>query len=61
MIQKESTESMVDGQLKNKIAMLISWNYWHLSFPFILSANIYATKSSALFQIMQQPSHILSM
>ena len=53
------SSTMVDGPLKNKIIILMSWNYWQLSFAFNLSAKIYATKLSALCQITQQPSHML--
>ena len=56
-VQMESAQSMVDGPLKNKIAILMSWNYWQLRFAFNLSAKSYATQWSALCQIMQQPSH----
>ena len=59
VVQMESAQSMVDGPLKNKIAILMSWNYWQLSFAFNLSAKIYATKLSALFQMTQHPSHML--
>ena len=51
-VQMESAQSM-----KNKIAILMSWNYWQLRFAFNLSAKSYATQWSALCQITQQPSH----
>ena len=38
------SSTMVDGPLKNKIIILMSWNYWQLSFAFNLSAKINATK-----------------
>ena len=59
VVQMESAQSMVDGLLKTKITILISWNYRQLSFVFNLSAKVYATNSSALCQITQQPSHML--
>ena len=55
----QSAQSMVDVPLKNKIVILMSWNYWQLSFSFNLSVKIYATKWSALCPITQQPSHML--
>ena len=44
VVQMESAQSMADGPLKNKNVILMSWNYWQLSFAFSLSAKIYATK-----------------
>ena len=43
-VQMESAQSMVDGPLKNKIAILMSWNYWQLRFAINLSAKSYATQ-----------------
>ena len=60
VVQMESAQSMVDDPLTNKTAISMSWNYWQLSFAFNLSAKIYATNSSTLYQITQQPSHILT-
>ena len=50
---------MVDGPLKDKIVILMRWHYRQLSFALNLSAKIYRTKSLALSQIAEQPSHIL--
>ena len=42
VVQMELPQSMVDSLLKNKIAILVSWNYWQLSFFFNLPTKIYA-------------------
>ena len=44
VVQMGSAQSMVDGPLKNKIAILMNRNYWQLSLAFHLAAKIYATK-----------------
>ena len=45
VVQMESAQSMVDGPLKNKIVILMSWNYWQLSFAFTLSATDFCIMS----------------